>query len=50
MPTKKKGTVKAIPKAKLSAKDMDKVKGGAMRRDSEQCKETSDSGTTGCPG
>ena len=35
---------------KLKASEASKVKGGRAMLDSEQCKETSDSGTTGCPG
>ena len=51
MSDKDKPTTK--PTNKLSEEDTAKVVGGMLPRgatDSEQCKETGDSGTTGCPG
>ena len=44
-------SAKAKGKGELSEKDLGKVAGGMRPRgESEQCKETSDSGTMGCPG
>jgi hypothetical protein len=50
MADKDKETIQSLPDKKISPADADKVKGGRMAAESEQCKETSDSGTTGCPG
>ncbi len=48
MTDKEKPTAK--PTQPLSEAETAKVVGGMMARESEQCKETGDSGTTGCPG
>jgi hypothetical protein len=46
---KKAKTPKDLPKRKLTSAQLGKVKGGMMKMD-DQCKETDDSGTHGCPG
>ena len=50
MAGKKKKTTKSLPKGKLTAAQLSAVKGGRPASGSEQCKETDDSGTMGCPG
>ncbi len=39
-----------VSNQQLTEEETSKVVGGLKARESEQCKETSDSGTTGCPG
>ena len=40
----------AKPPQSLSDAETAKVVGGMLAREPESCKETGDSGTTGCPG
>lgn len=48
MTDKKKPAAEPAPKQKLTDEETSKVTGGRMAQ-SEQCKETADSGAMGCP-
>lgn len=50
MTDQKKPAAEPAPKQKMTDEEAAKVSGGRMAAESEQCKETGDSGTTGCPG
>ena len=59
MTDKKKPTVQPLPPKKMSDAEAANVKGGmaptrggpgGINKQSDQCKETTDTGITGCPG
>lgn len=49
MTDKKKPAAEPAPKQKLTDEETSKVTGGRMMQNSDQCKETADSGAMGCP-